>query len=185
MGQKRIMIVQNKREAISNVVGFITILWLVEIVNMALQHQLCNFGIMPRTAFGLIGIVLSPFLHYGINHLLANTLPLAILGGLIAFSNAGLFNKSTALIIIVGGLGVWLVGRTAYHVGASGLVFGYFGFLVARGWYEKSIPSIVISIFVIIFYGGMIWGVLPVVPYVSWESHLFGFLAGILAAKVL
>jgi len=185
VGHKRIMKVQNKREAIANVVGLISILWLVEIVNMALQHQLCNLGIMPRTAIGSIGIVLSPFLHYGINHLLANTLPLVILGGLIAFSNAGLFNKSTVLIIIVGGLGVWLVGRPAYHVGASGLVFGYFGFLVARGWYEKSIPSVVISIFVIIFHGGMIWGVFPVVPYVSWESHLFGFLAGVLAAKVL
>jgi membrane associated rhomboid family serine protease len=89
------------------------------------------------------------------------------------------------VIIIVGGLGVWLIGRPAYHVGASGLVFGYFGFLVARGWYEKSIPSVIISIFVIIFYGSMIWGVFPVVPYISWESHLFGFLAGILAAKFL
>jgi membrane associated rhomboid family serine protease len=174
-----------KHEALANVIGLIAILWLVEIVNTALQHKLCHFGIMPRTIPGLIGIPLSPFLHYGIAHLLANTLPLAVLGGLIAFSNSKLFNKSTLIIIIIGGLGVWLAGRSAYHVGASGLVFGYFGFLIARGWYEKSLSAILVAIFVAIFYGGMIWGVLPVAVYISWEAHLFGFLAGVLAARVL
>ena len=176
---------QNIREALANVLGLIIIIWLVEIINTALQHQLCEFGIMPRTVFGLIGIPLSPFLHYNMTHLLANTIPLALLGGLIAFSNSRLFNKTTVEIVIIGGLGVWLAGRPAYHVGASGLVFGYFGFLIARGWYEKSFASILVSIFVIIFYGGMILGILPLATYISWEAHLFGFLAGILAARLL
>jgi membrane associated rhomboid family serine protease len=173
------------RESLANLVGLIAILWLVEILNIALQHSLSQFGIIPRRAIGLIGIPLSPFLHYGLNHILANTLPLAVLGGLIASLYAGLFNRATIIIILLGGMGVWLFGRSAIHVGASGLVFGYFGFLVARGWYERSFLSIAASLVVIVLYGGMIWGVLPVSAYVSWEAHLFGFLAGIIAAKTL
>jgi len=133
----------------------------------------------------LIGIIISPFVHYGIPHLLANTIPLAILGGLIAITNSKLFIRATFIIVLLGGTGVWLLGRFAIHVGASGLVFGYFGFLIARSFYERSLSSIVLAAVVIFLYGGMIWGVLPVEPYISWEAHLFGFISGIIAARSL
>lgn len=174
--------VNNIKDAIANVLGLITILWIVQLVNIALHNRLCDYGIWPRTVSGLAGIFISPFVHYGFEHLIANTIPLAILGGLIAMVNPRLFNKVTVLVIILGGFGVWLFARPAYHVGASGLIFGYFGFLAARGWYEKGFLPVLIAIAVIFFYGGMIWGVFPVVPYISWEAHLSGLIAGIIAA---
>jgi membrane associated rhomboid family serine protease len=175
----------NISKAISNVLALISVMWLIELINIALNHSLCNLGIMPRTYIGLIGIVVSPFVHYGIAHLSANTIPLAVLGGLIALSNSHLFNRVTFFVIIFGGFAVWLLGRPAYHVGASGLIFGYFGFLVARGLYERSFVSLLVALVVIFFYGSMIWGVFPVAPYISWEAHLFGFIAGIAAARFL
>lgn len=177
--------VNNIKDAVANVLGLITIIWVLQLVNVALHYRLCEFGIWPRTPAGLAGIFISPFVHYGFEHLLTNTVPLFVLGTLIAMSNPRLFNKVTVLVIIAGGFGVWLFARPAYHVGASGLIFGYFGFLAARGLYERGIVPVLITLGVIFIYGGMIWGVLPVVPYISWESHLFGMAAGIIAARSL
>ena len=95
------------------------------------------------------------------------------------------FFELTLFIVAVGGAAVWLVGRPAYHVGASGLIMGYLGFLVARGWYERSLTSAVIGLFVVLCYGGALWGVLPGAWAVSWEMHLFGLLAGVLAAWLM
>ena len=175
--------VNNIKDAVANVLGLLTIIWILQLVNVALRYKLCEFGIWPRTPAGLAGIVISPFVHYGFEHLLTNTVPLFVLGILIAMSNPRLFNKVTVVVVLAGGFGVWLFARPAYHVGASGLIFGYFGFLAARGWYERGIVPVLITIGVIFIYGGMIWGVFPVVPYISWESHLFGMVAGIIAAR--
>ncbi len=111
-----------------------------------------------------------------------NSLPFAILGGLICLQDRKLFVEVSLIIIIGSGLALWLLGRPAVHAGASSLIFGYFGFLLASGWYAKDLQSIVIALVVLIFYGGMIIGILPLRAYVSWEGHLFGLLAGILAA---
>ena len=178
----------NKRsivDALANVVGLIVIMWLFELINMALHHRLCDWGIIPRTTIGLAGILLAPFVHFGIGHILTNTPPLTFLGSMIALSDSRRFNKVTVFVILTGGLGVWLFARPASHVGASGLIFGYFGFLVFRGWYDRRFGSLVLALVVIFFYGGMIWGILPLQPYVSWEAHLFGFIAGALAARIL
>ena len=93
--------------------------------------------------------------------------------------------KVSVIVALVSGVGVWAVARNGIHVGASGLVFGYFGYLVARGWYQRSFSSIVVAILVVFFYGGLIFGIVPSFGFVSWEGHLFGLLAGILAAKII
>lgn len=165
------------------ILGFVIAIWLIELVNSQIGHRLNAFGIVPRTAYGLIGIPLSPFLHFGLNHLVSNTIVFLGLSGLIAFRGGRTLLAVSVFIVLMGGLGVWALGRPAIHIGASGLVFGYFGYLVARGWYERRPGSILIAIIVIFLYGGLIVGVFPVPGLVSWEAHLFGLIAGILAAR--
>jgi len=114
-----------------------------------------------------------------------NTAPLVVLGILISIINHRTLLLSTVIIILSSGLGVWLVGRPGYHVGASGLIFGYFGFLLSRGWYGRDFGSILIAVLTVLLYGGMFWGIVPVEGPVSWEAHLFGFLGGILAARII
>jgi membrane associated rhomboid family serine protease len=165
------------------ILGFVTVIWLVELVNSQMGHRLNAFGIVPRNIHGLIGIPLSPFLHGSFNHLISNTIIFLGLSGLIAFRGSRTLFGVSVFIILTGGLGVWALGRPAIHIGASGLVFGYFGYLVARGWYERRFGSILIAIVVIVLYGGLIVGVLPTPGFVSWEAHLFGLIAGVLAAR--
>lgn len=162
----------------------VILLWIVEIVNLVLGHQLCRFGIFPRTAHGLIGIPLSPFLHGSVAHLFLNTGPLIVLGGLIMTNGRIPFVRSTVFIVLMGGVGIWIIGRPAYHVGASALIFGYFGYLLARGVFDRRLKSLLIAFLAVAAYGGLFWGMLPGVPYVSWEGHLCGFLAGIMASWV-
>lgn len=159
-------------------------LWIVEIANLFLGHQLCRYGIFPRTAQGLIGIPLSPFLHGSVAHLFLNTGPLIVLGGLILVNGRKPFIRSTVFIVLAGGVGIWLIGRPAYHVGASALIFGYFGYLLARGIFDRRLKSLLIAFVAVAAYGGLFWGLLPTVSYVSWEGHLCGLFAGILAAWV-
>ena len=158
--------------------GFVLVIWIVELVNLVLGHRLNILGILPRTVAGLPGIVLSPFLHLGIGHVLLNTIPFVILGWLVILHGNRVFLEVSVVIILVSGAGIWLLGRSGYHVGASGLIFGYFGFLVARGWYERSVSSILIAVVTIVLYGGMLWGLLPLRNGVSWEAHLFGLDVG-------
>lgn len=166
------------------VLGVVALLWAVEAVNLTTGHTLNTWGILPRTLTGLRGIPLSPFLHANLSHLLVNTLPFLVLGGLVCLQGRRQFLGVSLFIIVTGGAAVWLFGRMAYHIGASGLIFGYFGYLVARGWYERSIRSILIALVTLFLYGGLVWGVLPTNTYISWEGHLFGLLAGIVAARI-
>ncbi len=146
-------------------------------------HQMNAWGIFPRSVHGLAGIPLAPFLHGSFGHVISNSIPFLVMGGLIAFRGRQVLLRVSFIVIGVGGSGVWLLGRSAVHIGASGLVFGYFGYLVARGWYERRLGSILLAIVVIILYGGLILGVLPARGLVSWEAHLFGLIAGVLAAR--
>jgi membrane associated rhomboid family serine protease len=165
--------------------GFVLVIWIVELVNLLLGHRLNSLGILPRSLVGLPGILLAPFLHNGIGHVLLNTIPFVILGWLVILYGPRVFLEVSLLVILVSGGGVWLFGRPGYHVGASGLIFGYFGFLVARSWHERSLSSIIIAVVTIVLYGGILWGLLPLRTGVSWEAHLFGLLAGALAAWLL
>jgi len=172
------------RECLPWIVGLVVLCWVVALADLVLDHRFMGYGIRPRTRNGLLGILFCPFLHGGFHHLILKTLPLLVLGLLVALRGIGSFMGASLLIIVLGGAGVWIFGQPANHIGASGLIFGYFGFLLARGWIVRDLGSILIAVFVLLAYGGMIWGILPLRAHVSWESHLFGLLAGIVAARM-
>ncbi len=172
------------RSSIFLILGFLAVIWAVELLNGFMDHQLSEWGILPRTTRGLVGIPLSPILHGSFNHVLSNTIPFLVLGGLVGLRGSQALMGVSLFVIAVGGVAVWLLGRTAIHVGASGLVFGFFGYLVASGWYDRRPSSILVAIAVIVLYGGLLFGVLPTLSFVSWEAHLFGLIAGVLAARL-
>jgi membrane associated rhomboid family serine protease len=174
-------------QAIQLVVVIAATMWVVEVIDgMMLDGRLDQQGIVPRSWGGLDGILWAPLLHGGLGHLIANTLPFLILGAFVALEGPRRFLTVTAFVVIVGGLATWLLARSAVHVGASGLIFGYAGFLLVAGFVEKSIKGIAVAIVVGVVFGGMVLrGITPVSSYVSWESHLFGLVAGVLAAFVI
>ena len=165
----------------------VAVLWGLEVVDVfLLGGGLDRFGILPRSLRGLGGIFAAPFLHGGFGHLAANTGPLLVLGALVMARGLRDFVLSSVVIAIVAGFCVWLLaGSGSVHIGASSVVFGYLGFLVLVGFLERSVVGILVSVGVGLVYGGLIWGVLPGQPGVSWQGHLFGALAGLLAAKWL
>ncbi|MCK6590420.1 MAG: rhomboid family intramembrane serine protease [Polyangiaceae bacterium] len=167
--------------------GFVGLLWAVEIIDAVLfAGALDRFGVRPRSIGGLIGIALAPFLHMGFGHLIANTLPLITLGWLIMLRETRDLIVVSILAALTSGLGVWLIGASySVHIGASGVIFGYFGYLLLRGYFERSLLSIGLALVVAAVYGGMIWGVFPSGFRISWEGHLFGFLGGVLAARLM
>ena len=167
------------------VLSLVVIIWTVEVVNFLLGHRLTSFGILPRSSSGLIGIALSPFIHAGFWHAVSNTVPLLILGGLTLAADKARFWMTTVSIILLSGAFVWLFARSSYHVGASGLVFGYFGALISRAVIERSHKSIVLAMITITLYGGLLWGVLPLRSYISFEGHFFGLVAGILYVWII
>lgn len=174
-----------RRQRIPWLLGSVVLLWIIEVVNTILDHRLNRWGILPRTLPGLVGIPLSPFLHGNFAHLLLNTVPLVTLGGFVALQGTRIFFTVSLWIIFLSGATLWLFGRQAYHVGASMVIFGYFGYLVARGWYERSVTALIVALLVLVLYGGIVWGVLPTRSYISWEGHLFGLLAGVLVARLV
>ena len=175
----------NIKNRVLLVASIAALLWVIEIIDIATGNKFGTYGILPRTIIGLRGIVFSPFIHHNIYHLILNTVPFVVLGSLVSLRGLDDFIELSLFTMIFGGLGVWLVGRQAYHIGVSGLIFGYFGFLAAAGWYERQFMSIIVSLVVLFLYGGLFWGVLPIRPFVSWEGHLFGLLAGVGCARLL
>ncbi|MCC7052853.1 MAG: rhomboid family intramembrane serine protease [Gemmatimonadaceae bacterium] len=160
-------------------------MWGVFGVNVLLGGTLLQYGIVPRTSDGLAGIVVAPFLHASLNHLLANTVPFALFGWLVMLRDRRHFLVVTLLAALLSGVVAWTLGAPGtVHVGASGVIFGYLGFLLLSGWYERSFASIALSVLVAVLWGGMVTQVLPGVPGVSWQGHLGGFLGGVLAARV-
>lgn len=167
------------------ILGFVILIWVLALANLLLGQRLSAFGIYPRTIQGLPGIIFYPFLHNGIGHVLMNTIPFIILGSLVMLQGPRVFLKVTVFITLLSGAAIWLFARSGQHLGASVLIFGYFGFLVAAGWYQRNVISILIAVITLFLYGSILWGVLPTSARVSWEGHLFGLLAGILAARLL
>mgnify|MGYP001095153309 CR=1 FL=1 len=161
--------------------------WLAELIDAALLGQRLNaLGIQPRQIEGLWGILFMPLLHGGLGHLLANTVPFVVLGWMVMLRRLSDFVTVTLMTMVVTGTGLWLFGAgDAIYIGASSLVFGYFGFLLFRGYFERSPFSIIIAVVVAIVYGGMIWGLFPQRPGISWEAHVLGFIGGVLAARTL
>ena len=153
------------------VIVLVAAIWVVEVVNVLLGHGLTSWGILPRRLSGLIGIPLAPFLHAGLWHAVSNTVPLLILGALTLIGGKTRFWASTVGIVLLSGVLVWLFARGVPHVGASGLVYGYFGALLARAYFERGLVSIAVACVTMILYGGILWGVLPLRSYVSFEGH--------------
>jgi membrane associated rhomboid family serine protease len=166
------------------ILQFAALLYVVYFIGLFIP--ITKFGIVPRTTSGLIGIFTAPFLHGGLRHLLSNTIPLITL---LIVLNTIYPSKTLAVFLFVtlaGGLLVWIFGRDANHIGASGLIYGLVAFLIVYGILEKKYIPIAISIGVALVYGGLIWGIFPSVKsYISWEGHLFGAIAGVLIAFLL
>jgi len=166
--------------------AFVAALWIIQTVNWATGYGLNTaFGLIPRHLSGLDGVVAMPLLHGSFAHLMANTPPLLLLGTLLAATATRGLMAMNAVVVGLGGTLVWLVGSSAIHIGASGLVFGWFGFLITRGLVDRSPVTLGAAVLVGVFYGSIIWGVLPGQPGVSWEAHLFGAIAGAAAAFLI
>jgi len=160
-------------------------MWAVELVNLSIDHRLVEWGILPRTVSGLKGIPLSPFIHGSISHALSNSIPFVVLGSAVLMQGARRFVMLSLLVVFGGGGIVWLMARASFHVGASGVVFGYFGYVLGRGYYEHTLKAIAIAIVALVLYGGVLLGLAPTGAEISWEGHLAGFLVGILGARMM
>jgi membrane associated rhomboid family serine protease len=162
------------------------LMWLIEVIDTALNGRLDQYGIIARDPEGLIGIITSPFLHLGFGHLISNTLPLVTLGALIALSGAARLAAVTAVVAIIGGFGTWLISPpNTITIGASGVVFGYAAYLVARGIFNRRLTQVLVGVLVIGVWGSALLGGLLPQDGISWQGHLFGAIAGILAAWLL
>jgi membrane associated rhomboid family serine protease len=167
--------------------AFVGSIWLVFFLSVALPFlHLNRHGVVPRTLGGLQGILFAPWLHASMMHLVANTGGLLILGWLCTWPRIANFWQATIGAMLGAGLCAWLLGAPyTLHIGASGLVFGYAGYLVARGYYTRHVLAMLVALFVAASYGlTMLFGVMPIYPGVSWQSHLGGALGGILAARL-
>lgn len=163
--------------------GALALMWIIEIVDtVALNDWLQAGGIHPRRVDGIDGILWAPMLHVGFGHLFGNTIPFLVLGGLVASRGLRTWLVVTLAVVVIGGAATWLFARTGNHVGASGVVFGYLGYLVGAAIFERSLKAVLLAFVAGFFYWGLVFGLLPAGD-VSWEGHLFGALAGIGVAK--
>jgi membrane associated rhomboid family serine protease len=165
----------------------VVVAWVLELGDFLVPGRWMDMhGIQPRTMGGLWGILFAPLLHGSFAHLMANTVPFLVLGFLVMLRGLGTFIGVSLMVIVLGGLMVWLLAPSnSVHIGASGLIFGYIGYLLARGYFERNFSSLGIAALVALLYGGAIWGVLPGQVGISWQGHLFGFLSGIATAGLL
>ncbi|MET3810779.1 rhomboid family intramembrane serine protease [Arthrobacter sp. UYEF3] len=175
------------RQGLLVVGSFVLLLYAIEIINTLMLHSLNGiFGLRPRTLSGLLDILTFPLLHANLAHLLSNTLPLMIFGFLVFLSGLRVFVTALASSWLGSGVLVWLIGGFNVTVGASGLVFGLFAFLLLRGFFNRNWGQILLSVALFLAYGGILFGVLPTVAgYISWQAHLGGAAGGVLAALML
>lgn len=157
-------------------------LWLVKIIEDSYGFSFAEFGILPLQAEGLRGIIFSPIIHSSYSHLLSNSVPFLVLTFALLYFYRNLAYRILFLIYILSGFCVWLGGRESYHIGASGIVYGLASFLFFSGVFRKDANLLTISIIVVFLYGSMFWGIFPIVPGISWESHLWGSASGLMLA---
>jgi len=177
---------EKKKFIYSAVFPFIFVLFivLVKTIELYFDTSFVRFGILPREFSGLKGVLLAPFIHGDWNHVFNNSLPLLILGWAMFYFYRSLAPKVILLSFLLAGLYTWISARTAYHIGASGLVYALFGFLFISGFLRKYIPLVALSPLVAFLYGSLIWGILPWDKSISWEGHFWGLLIGLILAVV-
>lgn len=175
----------NSRPSLLLLIELVALAWIVECVDIFFfAGSLDAFGIQPRKLTGLIGIPFMPLLHGNFAHLISNTLPFLVLGYIMVRAEGRRFIGSTVTLIFLSGLGTWLIGKPGtVHIGASALIYGYFGYILTRAWIDRNMLWMITGIAVFIFYGGMLYGVLPIsvgdTP-ISWQGHLCGLISGII-----
>lgn len=165
-----------------DVIYLLGIMWGVHVAQWLMPGNLHQYGILPRTFSGLIHIPFAPFIHGSLFHIIANSLPLLGLGFLIQIKQRALFWELTAITIVLAGLGTWLIGSQAYHIGASGLVLGFWAFILADAYFRRSITAILIAVITLVLYGGLVLSVFDLRPSISWAGHVSGISAGIVIA---
>ncbi|GEB48597.1 MULTISPECIES: rhomboid family intramembrane serine protease [Streptomyces] len=167
------------------ILGWVALLWVLEAVDQATGNALDTFGVRPRRLDELVDVIPSAFMHFGFEHLMANTVPLLVLGFLAALRGTARFLTVALIIVVTSGLGVWLIAPEGSNTaGASGLIFGLFGYLLVRGFVDRRITDVALGAVVAVFYGSILWGVLPTQSGISWQGHLFGLVGGVLAARL-
>lgn len=177
---------ESRKRGLIFVILMAAIMWALEIVDSLPRIDLDGWGIEPRDTGGLDGIVLAPFLHGGFGHLIGNTIPFLMLGATIALSGLARVIAVTAIVALVSGLGTWLIAPVnTVHIGASGVVFGYATYLVARWLYTRQLMHLLMGVIVALVWGATLLGGLVPTPGVSWQAHLFGALGGFIAAATL
>lgn len=160
------------------VIALIVGLWLINFVNWLVKYRLNILGIYPRTWHGLIGIIFCPILHGDFNHVFFNSIPLFILINLVLLQGLNYFVCASLVIVLLGGFGVWCFGRRAIHIGASGLIMGYFGYILFNAYYQHTLIAIILGLICIYYLGGLLIYLFPSKEKMSWEGHVFGFFAG-------
>jgi membrane associated rhomboid family serine protease len=171
---------------IQAILALLAVMWVAEIVDVAAGHSLDQYGIEPREADGLTGVVVAPFLHAGFGHLIANTIPFVAMGVVIALQGLGRVLAVTAIVAVVSGLGVWLFAPSnTLHIGASGIVFGYATYLISRGVFNRDLLQLGVGVVVVGIWGTALLAGLEPREGISWQGHFFGAVGGIIAAWVL
>ena len=176
----------DRTNALLLVVAMVGLMWILEIVDIAADHRLDNYGIHPRDVDGLAEILSAPFLHAGFGHLISNTVPFLAMGAAIALGGLLRVGLVTLIVAVVSGLGTWLIAASnSVHLGASGVVFGYATYLVSRGIFSRRFSELAVGVVVVAIWGvGLLQGLLPQ-ERISWQAHLFGAIGGVVAASVL
>src|SRR4051794_8822814 len=164
----------------------LALMWVLEIVDQVTSANLDQYGIRPHDVDGLVGIATAPFLHAGFGHLIGNSVPFLVLGVGIALSGLARVATATAIVALIGGFGTWLFASSGTdHIGASGIVFGYAAYLIARGFFSRNLLHLGMGVLVIAVYGTtLLFGLVPT-DGISWQGHLFGAVGGVVAARVL
>ena len=161
---------------------FLIVLWAIKILECVFDFSLVNFGLYPQNLHGLKGVLFSPFIHKDLSHLINNSYPILILGGILFYFYKKIAKQLFLWLFFISGFWLWIIGRPSFHIGASGIVYALAAFLFTSGVVRKNSKLASISMLIIFLYGSMIWGVLPTEKLISWEGHLSGFMAGVLVA---
>jgi membrane associated rhomboid family serine protease len=157
-------------------------MWIVFLLSFLFKEDFSRMGLLPRNLIGLLGIITSPLIHADFSHLISNTIPLIILGWIIFSFYPKLSYLLFVLIYLLTGFLVWIFARQVYHIGASGVVYGFVSFLFFSGIFRRDNKSIALALVITFLYGGLVWGMIPGLKGISWESHFFGAITGLLAA---